>query len=148
MAGQISEGLVSGAMTRSEFIEQDSSESYFENYTERVHTRFVNLKTDTQQIDGSSLIWGNPTCGIWGSFLWSAALTTPIVRVREQFLWKDYNEDFTTTTYEDVVNSNVQGWGTGSVYFISGTAGSSVFDFTTGSKTTSIASSVGSIQLA
>jgi hypothetical protein len=146
MAGQISQGLVSGAMTRSEFVEQDSTESYFENYTERVQTRIVNLLTDTQQADGTSLIWGNTTYGIWGSFLWSTGFTTPIVRVREQFLWRDYDENFLTTTYEDTVNTTATGWGTGTVIFISGT-GSLVFDFTTGSATASIDASTGSIQL-
>ena len=101
MNNNLTTSVVSGALTRSEFGESDV-DNYFENNKGRIHARSVNLRVSTQDVDGSSLIWGNPTYGIWGSFYWSSALTTPKVRRKEQYMWMDYNEDFTSTSYKDL----------------------------------------------
>lgn len=98
MANDFTTGLISGAMTRSEFGESDVDD-YFETNTENMHVRVVNLRVGSQNADGSSFIWGNTTYGIWGSFYWSGSMSTPMTRIKEQFMWIDYNEDFTTTTY-------------------------------------------------
>lgn len=139
MPSDISTGLTSAAMTRSEFGEQDSSESYFENNAESVIARVVNLRVDKQFFTGSILIYGNPIFGIWGSFNWGnnnnnnsfivgnnlfgilgnntlGTEISPPVRYMERFMWHDYNEQFSDTVYEGVGTTAV-GWGTGSVVF-------------------------------
>ena len=139
----VGQGITSGAMTRSEFGEQDTSESYFENNIEPFHLRFVNLRTDYTTVVGSPFIWGNPVYGIWGSYLWSASNGTP-ARVREDFMWMDYKENFATTTYKDPINTTGVGWGTGSVLFVTAI---NAYNFTAGSYTSSVGVSAGSIQL-
>lgn len=92
------DGVISGALTRSEFGESDI-DNYFENNIENVYARVVNLRINTQNIDGSSLIWNNTTYGIWGSYYWSGSLSTPIVRSKEQFMWIDYIDSFDNQNY-------------------------------------------------
>lgn len=141
----LTSGVISGALTRSEFGESDT-DNYFENSRNNIVARTVNLRVNTQQVDGSTLIWGNTTYGIWGSYYWGSAFSTPIVRVREQFMWTDYEEDFVAGSAIDGGNSTVSGIGTGSVVF---TLGSSfvVPDLTTGSYEPTILASSGSIVL-
>lgn len=168
MAGQISTGIASSAMTRAEFGEQDSSESYFENYLETVYARIMNIKVDFTNYSGDTLIWGNSTFGIWGSFRWNNTsvstfvLDNPIMgvlgrntlgsnvstpyRQYEKSLWLDYEEEFDTTTYRDTGSTTARGWGAGSVVFYEGT-GSTTIDFTAGSYTAAVSVATGYIQL-
>lgn len=117
MGNDLAQGIASAALTRSEFGEADSADNYFENYTENIVGETVNIRVGSQQVDGSSLIWGNQTYGIWGSFQWSAGLTTPVERIIESKHWIDYTEDFTGSVYEDSTNTTAIGWGTGSIVF-------------------------------
>ncbi len=94
-------GVVSGALTRSEFGESDT-DNYFENNRGRVHARFVNLRVNTQDADGSVLVFDNTTYGIWGSYYWGSQFSTPVVRRREQFMWMDHVDNFATTNYKDL----------------------------------------------
>jgi hypothetical protein len=163
----VGQGIVSGAMTRSEFGEQDTSESYFENNIERLNMRFVNLRVDFQNFAGSTLIWGNPTFGIWNQFYWGNTANTSFilgnteagvlgfnklgtnesvpVRTREDYMWMDYTEEFSSTTFQDGFNTTASGWGTGSLFF--GGSALAPYDMNVGSYTPTIVLSAGSITL-
>lgn len=157
---------ISDMMSRSEFGEEDSTDVWFENYTENIHARVVNIKLDYTSFAGSTLIWGNASFGIWGSFYWGNTgeasfilgnstagklginllgtnESTP-VRYKEQCMWTDYDEYFDSTTYKDSTNTTAVGWGTGSVVFVSN---QTTIDFTNGSQTSTVAVNSGSIQL-
>jgi len=119
VSNNLVQGVLSGAMTRNEFGEADNVESYFENYAEKIVARIVNLKIDKTEYSGSGVfILGHPVFGVLGSQwlgLDSDSYTTS--RIIELKNWIDYDEDFTTTTFQNAGQSTVAGWGTGSVVF-------------------------------
>lgn len=161
----VSNNITSTAMTRAEFGEQDTSESYFENNIENLRARIVNVRVDFTNFAGSTLIWGNPSFGIWGSFFWGNGGNTSFilgnstagvlgrsrlgtneslpVRFLENYMWQDYVENFTTTTYKDTMVSDGGGWGIGSYVFNIETTQ----NMSSGSYTSHVSVSAGSIQL-
>lgn len=121
--GDISGGLLSAGMTRSEFGESDDAENYFENNTATVSVRVINHRIDTINFAGSTLIWGNTTFGSWGSYNWGNGGNTSFilgntqagilgtsklgtqqsspVRLLENYIWIDYFDDFTGSASKD-----------------------------------------------
>lgn len=119
MANNVESGLISGAMTRGEFGESDTTINYFENYVERVIARIVNIRVDKTTYTGSGVfILSNSSFGVLGSNqLGLDPGAYDRVRDQELYMWEDYNESFTGSEYKDVGSTTAVGWDTGSLSF-------------------------------
>lgn len=125
-------------------IGPSDTQTYFEIPVNSINGYLANIRIDTKSIIGSCLFWGNTTYGIWGSFYWSSTYPNAPVRIVESKLYSEQAETFLTTTKKDTFNSSVSGWGSGSVVFFLGQVNTSL---ASGSASSSIGTSVGSIQL-
>ena len=133
------QGLASAEMTRAEFGESDTNFGYFENYVSQARVRTVNVRADLISFAGSSMIWGNNTFGIWGSYSWADIPNTSFVlghpvlgilgniemgtqqsepaRFFESRMWVDFDELFVGSDNFNMGSTSVSGFGTGSVVF-------------------------------
>ena len=67
--------------------------------------------SETDITGNTTLIWGNPTYGIWNSYKWGTNYSSSTIEVTRVILEGDYNENFYSLAFCDTTNTTCTGWG-------------------------------------